>query len=144
MTYSGFDIAKVIIFYGNQHNIPINNLKLQKLLYLLWVDYYKETHQHLFEERFYAWAYGPAVPSIYYVYYLSKSAPLASAEAPKLTPFDKRWLIAALGRYVPLPVKDLVDMVRKSGSPWEKVYKKRSDGQGKFPFRSIELSVSMF
>ena len=38
--YSAVDVAKYIVSYSTQQGKSIRNLKLQKKLYYLWVDYY--------------------------------------------------------------------------------------------------------
>ena len=43
MTYTAVDIAKYIVSYCSGKNRPVSNLKLQKMLYYTWIDYYKET-----------------------------------------------------------------------------------------------------
>ena len=43
MTYSAVDIAKYIVSYCSGKHRPVSNLKLQKMLYYTWIDYYKKT-----------------------------------------------------------------------------------------------------
>lgn len=45
--------------------IDITPMKLQKLIYLVYKQYYKLTKQSLFGERFEVWKYGPVVRSVY-------------------------------------------------------------------------------
>lgn len=46
-------------------NICITPMKLQKLIYFIYADYYHTTKQMLFEERFETWKYGPVLRSVY-------------------------------------------------------------------------------
>jgi uncharacterized phage-associated protein len=48
--------------------LPITSMKMQKMLYFLYRDYYQETGISLFSERFSAWKYGPVLESVYYTY----------------------------------------------------------------------------
>ena len=48
MTYYVTEIAKYIITYCSNKKRPISNLKLQKLLYFLWIDYFKKNNCSLF------------------------------------------------------------------------------------------------
>ena len=68
MLYNASDIAKYIISYCSSKNMPISNLKLQKVLYFTWVDYYRETGTALFLDDICAWQLGPVVPDVYYDY----------------------------------------------------------------------------
>lgn len=63
------EAAKYIISRCNDTNVDITNLKLQKMLYFLWIDYYNETGENLFDDSFYAWKLGPVIPSVYYQYH---------------------------------------------------------------------------
>lgn len=59
------DIA--IYFYNNIEYI--NNLKLQKLMFFAYVEYYKKYKKELFKDNFEAWVYGPVLPELYYNFY---------------------------------------------------------------------------
>ena len=48
MTYTAVDIAKYIVSYCSGKHRPVSNLKLQKMLYYTWIDYYKKTGTALF------------------------------------------------------------------------------------------------
>jgi len=39
-------------------------VKLQKILYILYIEYLKETDKKLFEDEFEAWVYGPIIPRL--------------------------------------------------------------------------------
>lgn len=45
--------------------IDMTPMKLQKMLYLVYKEYYKSTGCPLFGERFEVWKYGPVVRSVY-------------------------------------------------------------------------------
>ena len=59
-------IANTFLLRGAKENIPLTLMKVQKLAYILYKEYYKETKQKLFTEKFEKWRYGPALPSLYY------------------------------------------------------------------------------
>ena len=66
--YSAIDVSTYIINYSCDINSPVNNLKLQKLLY------YVKAISGLFEEKSIimepceAWKFGPVFPSVYEKY----------------------------------------------------------------------------
>lgn len=66
--YQAKDIAKYIINKCQLREEPVSNMKLQGMLYYAWNNYYQETGKELFFEHFYAWAFGPVVPDVYYTY----------------------------------------------------------------------------
>ena len=68
MWYDALDVAKYIITRCYEQGNPISNLKLQKILYFLWADFYRETRRYLFFDDICAWQLGPVVPKVYYEY----------------------------------------------------------------------------
>lgn len=55
-----------IVSYCSNKKQPISNLKLQKILYYAWIDYYKRTGNALFLNDICAWQLGPVIPDVYY------------------------------------------------------------------------------
>lgn len=47
-----------------KHNIT-EPVKLQKILYFLYLEYWKENNEKLFDDEFEAWVYGPVLRSVY-------------------------------------------------------------------------------
>lgn len=58
-------IAKYLFYNGTD----MSNLKLQKLLFFAYKDYYIEYKSELFKDDFQAWIYGPVLPEIYKNFY---------------------------------------------------------------------------
>lgn len=61
-------VANYIIEHSNKMEYPINNLKLQKLLYFINARSLVETGNPIFEEKMKKWKYGPVVPNVYHEY----------------------------------------------------------------------------
>lgn len=59
------DVAKGIIKYYNQKQIPITNLALQKLLYFFQKEYYIKNGVLAFDTPFYAFTYGPVIEEVW-------------------------------------------------------------------------------
>lgn len=59
--YNVIDVSSYIINYSNQINHPINNLKLQKLLYYVQAATLVETGRKCFNSKIIAWQFGPVV-----------------------------------------------------------------------------------
>ena len=66
--YNVIDVASYIINYSNQINRPINNLKLQKLLYYVQAAVLAKANHMCFDSKIIAWKFGPAVPEAYHYY----------------------------------------------------------------------------
>lgn len=55
------NIAKYLFL----HIDNITNLKLQKIMFFTYVDYYRKYNEELlFEDQFEAWVYGPVIPEL--------------------------------------------------------------------------------
>jgi uncharacterized phage-associated protein len=70
--------ANNMIRRAYSQGINLTNLKLQKLLYLLYTKYYHETNGSLFPDRFEAWQYGPVLTAVYEIFKEEGSSPLHS------------------------------------------------------------------
>lgn len=66
MTYSVNSIADYVIEYAIDKGKPINNLKLQKILYFLQARFLLESGGSLFDDTIEKWKYGPVVPEVYF------------------------------------------------------------------------------
>ena len=78
--YTAQEVAKYVVSRCCESGRPINNLKLQKMLYFLWIDYYRKTGSMLFEDRMEAWKYGPVIPVVYWKYRSFVAAPVCLEE----------------------------------------------------------------
>lgn len=62
---SALNVANNILQKGFTEDIDITPMKLQKLTYLVYKQFYQDTGLILFEDKFEVWKYGPVVRSIY-------------------------------------------------------------------------------
>lgn len=62
---TALNVGNNLLYRAFDENIDITPMKLQKLLYLVYKQYYKTTNCPLFGERFEVWKYGPVVRSVY-------------------------------------------------------------------------------
>ena len=70
---TALDVSNSILKRGFDEDIQLTPMKLQKMLYLVYKSYLKETGNVLFEERFGVWKYGPVVCDIYNIFKRYKS-----------------------------------------------------------------------
>ena len=61
------DIASYIVKYSNCHDYSISMIKLQKLLFLCYNNYYHKYGMFLFKERPINDSHGPVFKSLYYI-----------------------------------------------------------------------------
>lgn len=128
-TILGIDVARYIL-----SKIQCTHLKLEKLAYLCYADFLCRYGKPLFEDKIYAFQYGPVVESVYAAFkgrgseaiddesILSTGVPLMPVKSrilfacggiDKLNSIDAT--LSVYGRYTP---GQLVDITHKEGAPW--------------------------
>lgn len=70
------DIAKFIVGQFHSKGMPINNLKLQKLLYYSQAWHLALKDNALFNERIEAWIHGPVIPPVFQEYKSFRWSPI--------------------------------------------------------------------
>lgn len=138
MTYSSVDIAKYIVSYCSEKHQPVSNLKLQKMLYYTWVDYYKTTGVALFLDDICAWQLGPVVPDVYYVFCSYAGTPIIRTYDVRLSTNDSDIINKIIDIYISIPASILVTMSHKKGGPWDIVYRDGLGNRDVIPFSLIK------
>ena len=65
-------MATALIYSNNfirkslRENAHLSSMKLQKMLYFAYRDYYRQNEKPLFSERFSTWRYGPVIEAVYH------------------------------------------------------------------------------
>lgn len=135
--YKAIDIASYVINWCNDNNIPVTNLKLQKLLYFLQGEVYHSTSERLIDDDFYAWQLGPVVPNVYYSYAMYSSLPLPdqtiNIEIPE---HEKNTINNILNKYARKSTWNLVDLSHEQ-DPWKYNYQIFGD-KSLIPYQSIK------
>ena len=80
-TYEATTIANNILKRSFEENAPITPMKLQRVLYFTTAYYARLASQNglspkLVDEEFAAWAYGPVIPSVYYMFANYRKQPI--------------------------------------------------------------------
>lgn len=138
MTYTALEIAKYIINYCNENNRSISNLKLQKILYYAWVDFFKETGTELYLDEICAWQLGPVVPSVYYEFCSYAGMPIPYEYDVDIKENDKKILNSILREYVDVSASDLVNRSHEHGTPWDLVFQGGIGNRSVIPFDLIK------
>lgn len=133
---NGLDIAKYILATR-----VCTHLELEKLVYMCYADYLCSTHKRLFEDKIYAFRYGPVIKSVYEQYKGMKGIEEGMAVDEKWDedyakmPARSRILFAedgiekiahiniTLEKYSCLSATELVNITHVAGGPWDSVEK---------------------
>lgn len=102
------EISNHILAYCISIGKPITNLRLQKMLYFIWIDFYKESKgKWLFENAFCAWPLGPVITEVYYKYKHNAGLPIKYTDDIDLGKYNK--IINRLtDKYMEVPVCELL------------------------------------
>lgn len=137
MWYSAMEIAEYIITACYNLDNPISNLKLQKMLYYLWVDFYKLTGRRLFLDNICAWQLGPVVPEVYYEFCSYAGNPIRLIYFITISEADVEILSGIVNKYLPIPANELVNETHASGSAWDIIYQNGLGNRKVIPFDLI-------
>lgn len=135
--YDANEISKFIITECFKKNILISNLKLQKMLYFLWIEFWKKTERRLFLDEFCAWQLGPVIPDVYYQYCSYAGRPIAEYYDTSITSADDALLAGIVLQYAKLPASRLVNMTHKKDGAWDIVYQNGVGNRNIIPFELI-------
>lgn len=134
--YTPAHVANFILKRAKEENIKVTQLKLLKLVYLLYGWVLAVLDKKLFDEPIHAWQLGPVIPSLYHEFKRFGSDPIdvCSVHMDKddgrlSTPFitDDKDIITVMEKawdtYSPFTAAALVNKTHEPDSPWVKHYK---------------------
>lgn len=129
MAYSALDVAKYIIKHCKEKNLPISNLKLQKLLYFVQAEFLVTKNEPCFDEDIEAWDFGPVVPVVYREYKIFGSANIPcidydNYETDTISTDDKEIIDGIVDMVSPYSASQLVSITHQQ-DPWRNVYSPR-------------------
>lgn len=125
---NSLSVAKYIL-----SRMECTHLQLEKLVYLCFADYLCSTGKLLFDDKIYAFQYGPVVKSVYDKYKKYKGDKISidnKYEMPfrsliTFTEDGRRKLFSinnTLKAYGGFTANELVDITHRNGSPWQKEF----------------------
>jgi uncharacterized phage-associated protein len=118
MMASAGAIADSLIALAHRRGRPVNNLKLQRLLYYAQAWHLGRFGCPLFPEKLEAWMTGPVIPSLYWKFKPHGIGDLPVPPAvPELSPALAAFLDEIAADYLPLDEYDLDDMSKRE-TPW--------------------------
>lgn len=127
--YTALDVAKFIINHGIKTQGPVSNLRLQYLLYFVWIDYYKSTNGSiLFNDEFSAWSFGPVIPDVYKEFCAWAGTPITTKqESFCIFDNDASIIVKTLKNYSCYSNGEMVQMTHEEDKPWSSICR---DGSG--------------
>lgn len=137
MSYNAMDVAKLIITDGYDRCKFVTNLRLQKLMYFVWIAYYKKKNEPLFREPFYAWKFGPVVLSVYKEFCRFVSEPIFKSYDTEIAPEDAQIIIDAVAEHDNHSTAALVHLTHRDGAPWTTIFDNGSGYNKEIPFEEI-------
>ncbi len=134
--YTPSHIANFFLDKAREENSPITQLKLMKLVYIVYGWVLATMDSKLFDEEIEAWKHGPVIPSLYHEFKHFRYNPITSqsiffdldtgeSQVPKINPKDNTTIIIekVWDIYKHLTAPALVNKTHEKGTPWEKHYK---------------------
>lgn len=123
--YSALDIAQYIIRICNERNLPISNLRLQKVLYFIQAEFLVFKKTPCFKEDIEAWDFGPVVPEVYHRYkgYGAASIPFITSSPfiRIINDMDEELISQVINETSKYSVTTLVDITHNQ-TPWINAY----------------------
>lgn len=117
------DVANFVIERSQEQNVPVTNLRLQKLLYFIQKEMLKEHKRVAFEDDIEAWQYGPVVRGVYNEFSDFIDMPLVATDSPKITDEHLPEIVdEVLSSKQEEATWKLVKETHKKGSPWHKTF----------------------
>ena len=86
--YSALKVSRYIIAYETQKGRPINNLRLQKLLYFVQAQFLVERGHPIFDADIEAWSVGPVVPEAFHTFKFHADCEIP----PRDLDYDLNWI----------------------------------------------------
>ena len=126
--YTALDIARYIVDRCEEKDVPVTNLKLQKVLYFVLGEYFRATGEWLFDEDVLAWQFGPVVRCVYEEYSLfGASAVFNFEEGAEIQDKVRENINITIDKRRSQSAGALVDEAHRPGSAWETVYNGSKD-----------------
>ena len=130
---TALDVSKFLLSLKS-----MTNLKLQKMIYLVYAEYLEKTGRKLFKDDIIAFKYGPVVPSVYEYYkdngrnniqvdkdeeIFAQEITLPMVLARFLQSLDEKNVIDSIQstfeKYGQLTASELVAITHRKGTPWD-------------------------
>lgn len=116
------ELARYIINHCLEIGKPISNLRLQKILYFVEGEYYKQKKYWLTDADFYAWPFGPVNREVYGEYYVYGGGLIYEQPMGFVDENVKNVIDPIIEKYANMSTTDLVNFSHKNGGAWKLSY----------------------
>ena len=123
--YSALDIARYIIWYCEEKQYIVSNLKLQRILYFIQAKFLVEKNTPCFSEKIEAWTFGPVIPEVYQQYKIFGNAHIPCVDVQddfKISEQDKALIDNMIDKCSKFTASQLVEITHRQ-TPWKKAYR---------------------
>ena len=122
--YQGIEIADYILNYAEQCNYQITNLRLQKILYYIQLNFLKQYDHVIFEDDILAMRHGPCIQSVYDRYHIwgRHSIIKRDHDAFQLKEKEEVLIKRVVDACMLLPEYELADRSQKENGPWYQTF----------------------
>lgn len=120
-------VAAKILSLASAENIPIDPLKMMKLVYLCHGWSLALRDDSLINEEVEAWQYGPVIPDLYQRIRGFRASPITAVMCgPEvLSPEQEQLVESVFGVYKPFSGLQLSEMTHQPGTPWSNIWEQR-------------------
>lgn len=142
--YSALDIAKHICTFCRDRGHAVTNLKLQKILYFLWIRHYENRGTYLFDAPFVAWGLGPVQIDVYEAYKSNGSNIIVRTDDVDLGELNS-FVDGFAAELFNVSAGTLVNRSHRPGGAWDSVWDSGNGKNATLPFSlviELECSVS--
>lgn len=137
-TMNALEVARYVISRANEQGCPVSNLKLQKILYFLWIEFFSSTETHLYNDDICAWPLGPVIPDVYYEFCSYGGNPITKSYPNTLPDAVSEKLNGVIDKLLAKSASSLVNETHQRGSPWDTVFKGGTGNRRPIPFDLIK------
>ena len=137
--HKALDIAKYIVTKCSKDDMPVNNLRLQFLLYFAQRKYLRKHGVPLFKDDITARKFGPSIPDVYYCFSIYAGNPINMTfhKVPKLQEMDKALVDSVIEENRDRSLPDMIKEVQAEGGAWDKTFLNGAGDRYKIPLRLI-------
>lgn len=127
--YKALNLAQYIIKRQLKINKPIDNFRLNKLLYIIQYKSLFTTNKPIFDDDIFAYQNGPVVENVYYYYRAFGALPLLSEMLIRnvidIDTNTQNFINQIINSYQNMSLSDIDNEITKKGSAWSKVYNRK-------------------
>lgn len=115
-------LAKYVINYCIEMGSPISNLQLQKILYFIEGEYFKQKGKWFTGAEFYAWPFGPVNKEVYKEYCVYGGGLIFEKADVQMSNDDRDIVNPIIDKYATMSITKLVNFAHKDGGAWKLSY----------------------